>query len=113
MKQKDLFSKEWCDIVFEHRNKNYGAYKLRAEIGHRYKVALLSILFTFIAIALPPIICYIIDHQPREKVDPIKKIVRFEGIRIKEARPLRRPPKKAAPDIEKIKREKDENQEII
>jgi len=108
MKQRDLFSKEWCDIVFEHRNKKYGAYKLRAEVGRRYKIALFVIFGIFVFLAIPPLILYLLSLQPKSTVDPIKKIVRFEGIRIKEARPLRRPPKKVAPDIEKIKKEDNE-----
>ena len=39
-----LSSKEWCDIVFEGRNKAYGAYKLRAEAGMRYRKALLTVV---------------------------------------------------------------------
>ena len=29
MAKIDLTSKEWCDLVFEGRNKSYGAYDLR------------------------------------------------------------------------------------
>ncbi|TDS64349.1 energy transducer TonB [Myroides indicus] len=31
MSKMDLFRKDWLDVVFEHRNKRYGAYKLRME----------------------------------------------------------------------------------
>lgn len=31
MAKIDLFRKDWLDVVFEHRNKQYGAYKLRIE----------------------------------------------------------------------------------
>lgn len=37
MKPDSIYSKEWCDLVFEHRNKAYGAYELRAQTGKRYK----------------------------------------------------------------------------
>lgn len=30
-------SEEWCEIVFEGRNKKYGAYQLRSETGLRYR----------------------------------------------------------------------------
>lgn len=30
-------SKEWCDLVFEGRNKEYGAYALRRDTGRRYR----------------------------------------------------------------------------
>ncbi len=37
----ELLSKEWCDLVFEGRNKAYGAYELRRRAGERYARALL------------------------------------------------------------------------
>lgn len=37
MKGQVLLSEEWCDIVFEGRNKEYGAYQLRKETGARYR----------------------------------------------------------------------------
>ena len=43
MHSTDLKSKQWCDIVFEHRNKAYGAYRLRQQAGARYRYALITI----------------------------------------------------------------------
>ena len=43
MSKIDLSSKQWCDLVFEGRNREYGAYKLRAEQGNRNKIALYNI----------------------------------------------------------------------
>lgn len=37
MHTSEILSKEWCDIVFEGRNKEYGAYKLREQAGARYR----------------------------------------------------------------------------
>jgi protein TonB len=50
----DLFSKEWCDQIFHGRNKDYGAYQLRATAGRRYRRALI-ILFVgfFLCVGLP------------------------------------------------------------
>ena len=47
-----LCSKEWCDLVFEGRNKEYGAYKLRAEAGMRYKRAVLAVVCCFLGLVL-------------------------------------------------------------
>lgn len=44
MSKIDLSSKQWCDLVFEGRNREYGAYKLRAEQGNRNKIALLVVI---------------------------------------------------------------------
>lgn len=101
MKGSDLYSKEWCDLLFENRNKEYGAYKLRATTGRRYAIALGALLGLFALCLIPALIAFIISLQPKPKFDDnsIKKIVRFEGIRIKEARPMRRPPRKEAPEL--------------
>ena len=40
MRSVDLVSREWCDLVFEGRNRQYGAYRLRKEAGRRYARAL-------------------------------------------------------------------------
>lgn len=40
MRTSVLLSKAWCDLVFEGRNKAYGAYRLRAQAGWRCRVAL-------------------------------------------------------------------------
>jgi len=102
MKKNDLFSERWCEILFRHRNKDYGAYELRRETGHRYVYAL-SGLFFLIILAFTPIVVYTILNKPQKvKVsDPMKHITRFEGVRIKEARPVRREERRqvtSAPD---------------
>lgn len=100
MKSKDLLSKAWCDILFENRNKKYGAYQLRARTGHRYACAVGVLLGLFALACIPALIAYLLSHQPKMKFDdPIKKIVRFEGIKLKEARPVRRPPQKPDPEL--------------
>lgn len=44
MSKIDLVSREWCDIVFEGRNKEYGAYRMRANAGKRQLRALLIVI---------------------------------------------------------------------
>lgn len=48
-KDVDLTSKEWRDIVFEGKNKEYGAYKLRETSKARHTKAVVSVL---IAVAI-------------------------------------------------------------
>lgn len=40
----ELFSKAWCELIFEGRNKEYGAYRLRRSAGRRYRFAMLCVL---------------------------------------------------------------------
>ena len=35
MSKVDLTSLEWCELIFKDRNKNYGAYKMRRDLGRR------------------------------------------------------------------------------
>lgn len=41
--RNNLLSGEWCNIVFEGKNKDYGAYRLRSQAGRRYAVALMIV----------------------------------------------------------------------
>ena len=43
MAQIDLTRKGWCDLIFEGRNKEYGAYKLRTQTGKRNFKAIITI----------------------------------------------------------------------
>lgn len=49
-----LNSKDWCDIIFEGKNKNYGAYELRQSSSKRYVVSFAIILgFVGVVAAIP------------------------------------------------------------
>ena len=44
MSKVDIISQQWCDLVFEGRNKSYGAYDLRSKAGRRHVLAIIDIL---------------------------------------------------------------------
>lgn len=50
MSKIDLVSRGWCDIVFEGRNKEYGAYRMRARAGRRNAFSLIVLLLIIAAI---------------------------------------------------------------
>lgn len=52
MSKVDLKSKEWCELVFEGRNKAYGAYDLRAKSGRRHLYAIIDIILGIIVIGV-------------------------------------------------------------
>ena len=52
MSKIDLKSREWCELVFEGRNKEYGAYDLRAKSGQRQVKGIIAILILIAAIAV-------------------------------------------------------------
>ncbi len=43
MAKVDLASLEWCELIFKDRNKNYGAYKMRRDLGRRQTFALIVV----------------------------------------------------------------------
>ncbi|MDY5767657.1 MAG: TonB family protein [Alloprevotella sp.] len=50
MSKVDLASREWCDMVFEGRNKEYGAYRHRANKGKFQLRAIIIVLLMIAAI---------------------------------------------------------------
>lgn len=56
-KDINLTSKEWCDILFEDKNKDFGAYSIRRTSSKRYIIAIIAaVLFTIIVAILPTLI---------------------------------------------------------
>jgi protein TonB len=53
-KDVNLTSQEWCDIVFEGKNKEYGAYTIRRSSSRRHLIALIAIFVIAIFIAILP-----------------------------------------------------------
>lgn len=57
MKDINLNSSEWCDIVFENKNKEYGAFKMRQTSSKRHVVAfVVMVIFAGFVAVLPTLI---------------------------------------------------------
>lgn len=70
MRKIDANSREWSDIIFEGRNKKYGAYRLRVNTPHRL---LKAFIIAFIILVLPFFIFFLIVLLPiGEKFNPLK-----------------------------------------
>ncbi len=54
MAKIDMLSKSWNDLLFEGRNKSYGAYEMRAETGKRNLKAMLGLLVLLAAAFILP-----------------------------------------------------------
>ena len=52
MSKVNLTAKDWCDLVFEGRNKEYGAYRMRAQHGKRQLRAVVMLLIALAAIVV-------------------------------------------------------------
>ncbi len=51
-KDVDLSSREWCDLIFDGKNKQFGAYELREKSDARHNKAVLLVIIFFIVVAL-------------------------------------------------------------
>jgi protein TonB len=68
MAQKvNIFSDEWCDVVFENRNKDYGAFSLRRLSNNRHFIALIIATVIFIIGTSAPVIIKKIVPERKEK----------------------------------------------
>ena len=50
-REVNLSSREWCDLVFEGKNKDFGAYVIRTESPKRHNMAVLWTLIGAVAVA--------------------------------------------------------------
>ena len=94
MSKIDLASREWCDLVFEGRNREYGAYRARANKG---KFQLRALIFVLIIIAA--IIAFLIAKNAVEAA--IEKNRALDGEQVTELSQL----KKDEPKKEEKKKE--------
>ncbi len=51
-KDVDLSSREWTDLIFEGKNKEFGAYQLRTQSARRHNIAMLSVVVVIVVFLL-------------------------------------------------------------
>lgn len=103
MAKNDLFKKDWLDIVFAGRNKQYGAYKLRLESPRTTLVALGSglCLFAFVFVAPTAISSFFEEENGLAKgeiiyddiFDKTVELVDVDMPKVEEVKPLVEEPK--------------------
>ena len=57
------------DLVFEHRNKKYGAYQLRKNYNKRLTLIMLGLIMSFV---LGAVVMFILRNLPKEEVEAPK-----------------------------------------
>jgi len=101
----DLLNKQWLEIVFEGRNKSYGAYTLRKENSKTLVRALIigAIMFT-VAVAAPVIADIIGNANGDDDADLNKKIVTIK-LPPKQEKPKENlpPPPPPPPKVDQVK----------
>ena len=95
VKDIDLNSSDWCDIVFDGRNKNYGAYKMRQTSGKRLRLAFLIVVLFFSLFAfLPKLIDTVISYKFHDRILEVRMLsdIKFEDQEMENSLPLEEPP---------------------
>jgi periplasmic protein TonB len=68
-KDINLNSAEWCSLVFEGKNQQYGAFRQRQSSGKRHRAAMIIVLIGVIFIALLPTLVKTIQKlRPKHEV---------------------------------------------
>lgn len=125
MSKIDLISQQWCDLVFEGRNKSYGAYKLRSQAGRRQRNALVAVLIFIAVIALIPVILQVTksDTAAEDNYSEVMKMAQLkqekkeekkeEKIEVKYQKPIEKVAVKASIQMTApvIKEDQDVNKE--
>lgn len=74
---------EWCDVVFEKRNKQYGAYKLRQTSSKRHIVALgFALGLLILVMVLPSLIGVVKQLTKKENLGPMEDTFELSNIPI-------------------------------
>ncbi len=98
----DIFTNQWLDLVFEGRNKQYGAYELRKENPKTSVRALFIGAVVFAAAVSAPLIISMLPDRDSSKNSLDEKVVLVDLNKPKENVPPPPPPKKVEPPKPKI-----------
>lgn len=100
MAKIDLIAKDWCDMIFEGRNKEYGAYYLRSKQGARQLKAVIAVLIGVVAIiTLPFLIEAATPEQAVVEEETIVEMAVMEEAKVEEKvqKKYQEQPQEAAP----------------
>ena len=66
-KSANIFSNDWCDIIFELKNKDYGAFIIRKTSDRRHFISIvIGCLLFSLAVSMPTIIKNIIPEKKKD-----------------------------------------------
>lgn len=101
----DILKQEWIDVVFNDRNKAYGAYDLRKQSSRTTNRALVIGVLCFVtAISLPTIINFITGFIPKaQEKQKIVNVVLQPPPPINKQKPPPPPPEPPKPKVDQVK----------
>ena len=103
MSKIDLISNAWCDLVFEGRNQNYGAYRLRKGTSKRNVLSIVIVLIAAVVIFSAIAIKNVIEANQRVAVTTAVELSKIEAPK-KKAKVEKTPVKIEQPkQVERVK----------
>jgi periplasmic protein TonB len=81
----NIFSDEWCEMVFEDRNKLYGGYLLRKLSSRRHALSLIIAVVIFVLAVSSPSIIRSITPEKKEKDVTVRTLTDIKLDKPKEA----------------------------
>lgn len=87
-KEINIDSQEWRDVVFEGKNKAYGAYRLRQTSSKRHIAAFIVVLILMaLVVILPSLVGAINELRKGEDLGPMDDVTALSNIPIEEQLP--------------------------
>lgn len=90
-KDVDLSSKEWTDIIFEGKNKDFGAYELRKGSVKRHNRAMVAVVIIIIALAVLAFLVNTVIKQmearPEDQIEQQMAMMATEQVEEEEEEP--------------------------
>ncbi len=83
MNKAELLSKAWCELVFEGRNRSYGAYRLRRNAGKRYRIALFVVFILGLLLLLLPFLSGVFLRYDSEMKDEGVTVLHIKSLDVK------------------------------
>lgn len=84
MSKIDLTSREWCDMIFEGKNKAYGAYSMRANFAKRLSFSVVMVaIIALVGFSIPTLIKMATPKQ-REVVTEVTTLSQLDEPEVKQ-----------------------------
>ena len=99
MAKIDLYSKDWCEMMFANRNKAYGAYVLRKEVGQRNTTALISVAIAIVVILVIVLLKNtVFSRKADTSVTTVTQLAKLEEAKVKDKNIIKKiEPKRVEP----------------
>ena len=122
MNNIDLNSKQWCELVFEGKNHDFGAYEMRRDSAARHNKAMLIVTILAIVVILLPLIIRFVapKKEAEEKMTEVTTLSKLPPAEVKQEEfkkpdappppPLKSSLKFTAPVIKKDEEVRDEDE---